>query len=256
MNEVMYAEQMQPREEVNLPGIPGILIISEDKDVHTVFEQAIDLNRYQILSAQSQTDALSCLKSKEVAIVILDIEKATRENVNLVSFIKRNSPSIEVVAIAPPDKIRIANQSIRYGATLYLVKPLEIPDVKAVLKRAADFTILSTEKQDLEHRAIADFMGGCDSMNRLLKLAEKVAPTTSTVLISGETGTGKEILARVIHRLSGRKDERFIAVNCGAIPESLFESELFGYKKGSFTGADKYKVGLVESADHGTLFLD
>ena len=254
MNDIVRAQQVPYREEASF--LPGILLISDDEDVHSTVEDAVDSSRYHIIVTRSQNDALAHLKSRQTAIVIVDLDTSTSESMNLFSYVKNSFPEVEVVTITSPDKIRLANQSIRYGAELYLVKPVEGPDMTTVVNRVSSNTYNNNESSDHKQRVIDDLFGGCESMHRIMKLAEKVAPTASTILISGETGTGKEVLARIIHRLSGRKDERFTAVNCGAIPETLFESELFGHKKGSFTGADRDKNGLVENADRGTLFLD
>jgi len=250
MNQVAHALPGHCRKEYSAH--PEILLISDDRDVRGTVEEAVDNCSYCINATQSQSDALGYLKSRQIACAIIDLDTSASECMNLVSYVKNAAPDAEVITMASSDKIRLANQSLRHGAALYLVKPFDVSDVKAVVCRVASGGNNNRERREFKQRVMSDLFGGCESMLRIMRVVEKVAPTASTILISGESGTGKEVLARIIHRLSGRDDERFIPVNCGAIPETLFESEMFGHRRGAFTGADRDKAGLVEHADRGT----
>jgi transcriptional regulator with PAS, ATPase and Fis domain len=162
----------------------------------------------------------------------------------------------EIVVLTTIHEIEEATNALKNGAAFYLVKPIKFTDLKSVLDKLSVRVDRTRELVVMEQRFLTDLMAGSPAMEKVLRFAMKIAPTASTVLIGGETGTGKEFFARIIHRMSQRLEGRFVPMNCGAIPDTLFESELFGHKKGSFTGADRDKAGLVEEAHLGTLFLD
>jgi transcriptional regulator with PAS, ATPase and Fis domain len=173
-----------------------------------------------------------------------------------VSYIRTKHPQTEIVVLATAALLDEATGAMRNGAAFYLIKPVPVTDLMVVLDKLAARIDRQQEYFELEQRVLADLMAGSSAMQKALKLAIKVAPTSSTILLGGESGSGKEFFARIIHRMSGRNDGHFVAMNCGAVPDTLFESELFGHRKGSFTGADRDKPGLVEEAHLGTLFLD
>ncbi len=232
-----------------------VLIISADFPFRAKLRENLSLQGFEILEADLQADALPILEKNPVQIVFLDIERMPKIELDMVSYI-RTRHHAEIVVLTTFNELEEATNALRNGAAFYLVKPIRLTDLKSVLDKLS----IRAERQEdhiaLEQRFLSDLMAGSQSMQKILKLASKIAPTNSTVLIGGESGTGKEFFARIIHRLSKRVDGRFVAMNCGAIPETLFESELFGHKKGSFTGADRDKPGLVEEAHMGTLFLD
>jgi two-component system nitrogen regulation response regulator GlnG/two-component system response regulator HydG len=172
------------------------------------------------------------------------------------TYLKTSSPRSEIIILATINELEEATKALRNGASFYLIKPVKAADIKTILDKLGAKVDRQEEYLALEQRVLSDLMSGSPAMEKLLKLAVKIAPTTSTVLIGGESGTGKEFFARIIHRTSKRIDGQFVAMNCGSVPDTLFESELFGYKKGAFTGADRDKPGLVEEAHLGTLFLD
>lgn len=232
-----------------------VLIISADFPFRAKLRENLSLQGFEILEADLQAEALPILEKNTVQIVFLDIERMPTIELDMVSYI-RTRHHAEIVVLTTFNELEEATNALRNGAAFYLVKPIRLTDLKSVLDKLS----IRAERQEdhiaLEQRFLSDLMAGSQSMQKILKLASKIAPTNSTVLIGGESGTGKEFFARIIHRLSKRVDGRFVAMNCGAIPETLFESELFGHKKGSFTGADRDKPGLVEEAHLGTLFLD
>ncbi len=232
-----------------------VVIISTDAGFRkSVHEQLSGLG-YPVLEASSQSEALSLLDKESVAIVFLDIERMPLIELEIVSYI-RTRHNAEVVILATVSELEYATHALRNGAAFYLVKPIRPSDWRTVLEKLTHRIEQRNEFVEMEHRFLSDLMSGSPSMQKVLRYALKIAPTNSTVLIGGESGTGKEFFARIIHRMSNRFENGFVAMNCGAIPEALFESEFFGHKKGSFTGADRDKSGLVEEAHLGTLFLD
>lgn len=232
-----------------------ILLISTDVPFKSSVTEQLETDGYSFYSATTQSNALSLLDKETVDIVFLDMERMPPIEMDMVSYI-RTRHHAEVVVLTSIDELEDATHALRNGAAFYLVKPVKPSDLKAVLEKLSSRIEQRHEHTELEHRFLSDLMAGSPSMQKILRFAIKIAPTSSTVLIGGESGTGKEFFAKIIHRMSNRSDGRFVAMNCGAIPENLFESELFGHKKGSFTGADRDKAGIVEEAHMGTLFLD
>jgi two-component system nitrogen regulation response regulator GlnG/two-component system response regulator HydG len=214
------------------------------------------LSDFRLLEARSAAQALSLLEREKTDIVFLDIQAMPAQEMDLVHYIKSRSPHTEVVILATMNDLESATKALRNGASFYLIKPVRPADIKAAADKLSVKVDNLAEYRELEQRLLTDLMAGSPSMQKVLKLAMKIAPTSSTVLVCGESGTGKEFFARIIHHMSRRTDGKFVAMNCGAIPDTLFESELFGHVKGSFTGADRDREGLVEEAHLGTLFLD
>ena len=232
-----------------------ILIISSDQPFRSKLRENLILQGFSVLDAASQADALPLLEKQNVEIVFLDIERMPAFEMDIVNYI-RTRHRAEIVVLTTINEIEEATGALRNGAAFYLVKPLKFSDLKCVLDKLSIRADRTRELVALEQRFLSDLMAGSPAMEKVLRFAMKIAPTASTVLVSGESGTGKEFFARIIHRMSQRVEGRFVPMNCGAIQDTLFESELFGHKKGSFTGADRDKAGLVEEAHLGTLFLD
>jgi DNA-binding NtrC family response regulator len=233
----------------------AVLIISNDQAFRSKLRENLLLQAFTVVEAASQADALPLLEKQTVEIVFLDIEKMPAIEMDLVNYI-RTRHHAEIVVLTTIHEIEEATNALKNGAAFYLVKPLKFTDLKSVLDKLALRADRTRELVALEQQFLADLMAGSAAMEKVLRFAMKIAPTASTVLIGGESGTGKEFFARIIHRMSQRPEGRFVPMNCGAIQDTLFESELFGHKKGSFTGADRDKAGLVEEAHLGTLFLD
>lgn len=212
-----------------------------------------DFNVYLVISSRE----LNALFEKITPdIFIIDLTSQPIEEINIVSYVKSRSPGARVITLAEIDQIEEARSSLQQGASFYLMKPVSCDDIKIVVEKLSFGLDRASEYREFEQQVLSDLMAGSPAMEKVLKLAMKIAPTASNVLLTGESGTGKEFFAKIIHRLSKRDEGKFVTVNCGAIPETLFESEFFGHKKGSFTGADNDKRGLVEEAHMGTLFLD
>ena len=211
---------------------------------------------FEVLEAENAQQAMKILSRDLISIVVLDVSRPCDKEIDLISYIKVNIVGCEIVVLSEIKDIEIATRAIRHGAYLYLVKPVRLEDLKLVIEKVS----LRQEKElkylESQTRLMHDLVGGNEKMARAIAMADKVAKTDSTILVGGESGTGKEVFARYIHMKSKRADGPFIAVNCGAIPENLIESELFGHAKGAFTGAIYQKKGLIEEANQGTLFLD
>jgi DNA-binding NtrC family response regulator len=234
----------------------NILIFTADAALLSETGDKLCLQGYRIHHADQQRTALSLFDKMPVAVAFVDLETDGAQEFDFVNYIKSRSPQTEVIVLTSIDRLEEATSALRKGASFYLIKPITCDDIRPVIEKLSVRVERSHQQQEMEHRFLFDLMGSNPSMQKALKLAIKIAPTTSTVLIGGESGTGKEFFARIVHRMSQRGEGAFIAVNCGAIPETLVESELFGHRKGAFTGADRDKPGLVEEAHLGTLFLD
>ena len=232
-----------------------VLIISADQQFRSKLHENLSLQGFSVLEAATQAEALPLLDREGVEIVFLDIERMPSIEMDIVNYIRMRNRA-EIVVLTTLNEIEEATNALKSGAAFYIVKPLKLTDLKSVL----DKLLLRVERArnfvELEQRFLSDLMAGSPAMQKVLKFAMKIAPTASTVLIGGESGTGKEFFARIIHRMSPRFEGPFVPMNCGAVQDTLFESEFFGHKKGSFTGADRDKSGLVEEAHLGTLFLD
>lgn len=189
-------------------------------------------------------------------VLVLDLELSAEGDLDLVSFVRQKSPSTRLILLFMPVNLEKALEGIRKGAFFYLPKNSAPSDVALVVENAVRQRSTEASAADFEQTLFEELAGQTPAMQRVLELIQKVSPTDSTVLLLGESGTGKEVLANTIHRLSHRREQPFVAVNCAALPESLLESELFGHVRGAFTGADRDKRGLFEEAGGGTIFLD
>jgi DNA-binding NtrC family response regulator len=205
--------------------------------------------------------ACAALEKNTYDCILVDLDMPGMNGIQVIAKCKELSPETDAVVLTGKSTFETAVQALRYGAVDYLTKPCKLVDLKALLLRVARQREWINKVRALKHQlerveGKTELVGGSRSMEQVKRLIEKVAPTNSTVLILGETGTGKELVARAVHQHSLRSDKPFVAVNCGALPESLIESELFGHRKGAFTGADDHRVGLFEVAHGGTIFLD
>lgn len=234
----------------------NVLLISASTQFRNEIKQHLIPSGYRVIDAPTQNEALAAIDREALDVVLFDIEKMPKLEFDLVNYIKSRAASAEIIVFASIHELEEATRALRSGAAFYLIKPVTYTHLVSILSKVSRKLDRVQESLDLEQRILADLMAGSPSMQKVLKLALKIAPTSSTVLISGESGTGKEFFARIVHRMSGRQEGQFVAMNCGSVPDTLLESELFGHRKGSFTGAESDKPGLVEEAHMGTLFLD
>lgn len=205
--------------------------------------------------------AVAALEKNTYDCILVDLDMPGKDGIGVIAHCKEISPDTEAVVLTGKSSMDTAIAALRHGAFDYLTKPCKLIEIEALLKRVAEKRELKQKYLALRHQVqrlegSPQLVGNTLAMQKVRVLIEKVAPTNSTVMILGETGTGKELVARALHDQSNRADRPFVAINCGALPETLIESELFGHRKGAFTGADDHRVGLFEVADGGTIFLD
>ena len=238
-----------------------ILIVDDEKNMRLILNKILSKEGYEIYQAENGNQALKEVKKSSPDLVLLDLKLPDINGIEVLEKIKQHDNSIIVIILTAYGDIKNAVEAMKLGAYDYLKKPFDNEEMILVIKKALDNLRLSREVKLLRDRldekiSIKEMMGESVPIRKVLKMVEMVAPTNMTVFLEGKTGTGKELISRLIHQKSNRRNKPFIAVDCGAIPESLFESELFGYEKGAFTGAVSTHIGKIEQADGGTLFLD
>ena len=238
-----------------------ILVVDDEKKMVTLLRSALETRGHEVVGVSSGQEALELTASQVFDVVLTDLRMDPVGGMEVLAGIKRVSPQTAVIILTAYGEVKTAVDALRQGAFQYLTKPFNFQEVSHVVEQAAGSLDLTRENLALKQAAagsmpVADLVGAAPVTMQLRKMIEHVAPSDATVLVRGESGTGKEIAARAIHAVSGRADKPFIAVNCAAIAETLLESELFGYRKGSFTGADSDRVGFFEAARGGTIFLD
>src|SRR5262245_18089912 len=238
-----------------------ILVVDDDPLIIRSLCELLRIEKYDVTSASSGLEALQKLKDDPVDLVLSDINMPEIDGFKLLQEVKARYPDILMILITGFGTIESAVEAMKLGAYDYVTKPLVDDEIKVILRRALEQKRLRQENEDLRDRLDRRFkfdniIGHDHQMQKIFQTIKTIADTKATVLITGESGTGKTMIARAIHHNSGRRNERFIEVNCGALPETLLESELFGHVRGSFTGAFKDKVGKFQLADEGTIFLD
>lgn len=237
-----------------------VLIVEDEKNMIWALTKALEAENYDISSVMRGDDAIEKLNLVNPDIVLLDIKLPGKDGISILKEIRATNNTIPVIMMTAHGTLDNAIQAIKLGATDYLSKPFDLEEMKLVVQKSLKFGKISSEliflKSELNKGLKSTIIGDSEAMANVIKTAEQVAPSNATILISGESGTGKEVLADYIYKLSVRSNETFIKVNCGALAESLLESELFGHEKGSFTGAINRKLGRFERAHGGTIFLD
>ncbi len=238
-----------------------ILLVDDETDTLQALKLGLEDEGYIILTAPSRNEALSITKSAELDIVITDLKLKDGSGLDLLGYLQEVHPQVPVIIMTAYGSIESTKVALRSGAYDYLAKPFSLADLKRIIAKLVEVIALRKENERLKlllgrSTEAPVVIGSSPALKKVLDLAEQVAPSRSTILLTGETGTGKEVIASAIHQASPRADKPFVRINCGAIPENLLEAELFGYERGAFTGAVKQKPGKVELADKGTLFLD
>jgi len=239
-----------------------LLIVEDDSGLQTQLRWCFE--GYEVLQARDRPGAMSQIRRHQPQLVTLDLglppdpANAT-EGLALLEEILSVAPSTKIIVVTGSDDRETALKAVAQGAYDFYVKPVDADALRLIVDRAARLYDLEEENRRLSRGAEQPLRGlitADPGMLKVCRMIERVAPSDTTVLLLGDSGTGKEILARALHQLSSRAKERFVAINCAAIPENLLESELFGYEKGAFTGATRQTIGKIEHANKGTLFLD
>ncbi len=240
---------------------PRILIIEDDINSSTVFSRILVKGGYAVDCAHSGEEAISMIPKEDYDLLMVDMILPGMDGIALLKKVKEINPDILTIVVTAYGSINVAVEALKAGANEFLEKPVVPEKLLLVLGKAFEAQRLKNElvalRSDLSQRyQFGNIVGRHPKMKMIFQLIESLADTNSSVLITGETGTGKDLVARAIHYQTKRKDQPFVAINCAALPEGLLESELFGYERGAFTGANKRKIGKLEQADGGTLFID
>ena len=237
-----------------------ILIIDDDDQLRKSFEKLLTEEGYTVETAPSGEAGLNSVRSRVPDLVILDMRLPGMSGFETFQVIHDMEPKLPVIMMTAYGTTETAIEAMKMGAFDYILKPFDIPDMLAQIGQALEAGRLMRSPVDMDkipdHASREALIGRSKPMQDVYKAIGRVASTDATVLIRGESGTGKELVARAIYHHSSRADKPFLVINCVAIPETLLESELFGYEKGAFTGASYRRVGKVEQAHRGTLFLD
>ncbi|MBP1749319.1 MAG: sigma-54 dependent transcriptional regulator/response regulator [Deltaproteobacteria bacterium] len=238
-----------------------VLIVDDEQKLVEAFIMQLTKEGMKVSGVFNAADALSLLKKESFDVAVVDIRLPDMDGVNLLLKIKQTEPGIEVIMLTGFASVDTAIRSMKLGAYDYLTKPCKLSELATIITKAFEKKSLAENnlvlKEHLMRVAVHDhFIGESKAMKKVKELISIVAPSSTPVLIQGETGTGKEVAARAIHDLSPRAANPFVAINSSALQETILESELFGYKKGAFTGAQSDKLGLLDIANNGTLFVD
>jgi len=238
-----------------------VLVIDDDPGVRDYMEALVSRQGYEVFAVADGEEALGSLERSRPDLITLDVVLPGMDGLAVLAELKKRLPEVPVVMLSGHGQARNIVEAMRLGASDFLRKPFEVEELELAFQKALEKRELKREVERLRDQARSEtdllLLGGDNPrMREVLDIIEQVADTDITVLVRGESGTGKEVVARALFQLSDRRDQPFVKVNCAALPSELLESELFGFEKGAFTGAQKRKLGKFEYANHGTIFLD
>src|ERR1700674_2409517 len=239
-----------------------VLVVEDEELMRAIIVQLLRSEGYDVIEGNSADSALQIFEREKIDLAILDLNLGEGgSGLELLGKIHDLDPEVMGSIVTAYASIESAVEALRQGAYDYITKPFANDHLKAVVRKALEYKAAFRENRFLrrelrEKYRFESIIGNCDAIDQVFRVMEKVARTDSSVLITGQSGTGKELVARAIHFASERANKRFLPINCGALPENLLESELFGYKRGAFTGATQDKLGLLKAADKGTVFFD
>ena len=238
-----------------------ILLVDDEPRILTLLHSVLRSEGLEAVSAKDGPTAIGLLKAQKFDLMISDIRMSPMDGMELFRAARAECPDLPVILLTAYGSIETAIEAMKNGAFDYLTKPFKVDELILTVKRAIEYCEIKAERDELRETLATQckfdvVVAESPAMKRVCEQIRRVSPTDATVLLTGESGTGKEILARAIHNNSRRREKPWIAVNCAALPEPLLESEMFGYVKGSFTGANTDRKGLFEAAEGGTLFLD
>ncbi|HJQ78686.1 MAG TPA: sigma-54 dependent transcriptional regulator [Lacipirellulaceae bacterium] len=239
----------------------ALLFADDERSLQELMKLEIPRMGHRVTVCPDGLTAAAALEKESFDCLLVDLDMPGLGGIDVIAKAKELNPDADAVVLTGKSSLETAIAALRHGAFDYLTKPCKLVEIEAMLRRVQEKRKLTQQYRALKRRldrieGNLRLVGSSAGMERVRTLIAKVAPTQSTVLILGETGTGKELVARAVHDESTRAGEPFVAINCGALPETLIESELFGHRKGAFTGADEHRVGLFEVANGGTIFLD
>ena len=246
---------------MNTEGNSTILVVDDDRSALESLSEVLQKEGFSVLQAAGGAEALDYLSDEDLDLVLTDLRMRDIDGMKILEAVQATRKDTPVIVMTGFASMETAIDAIRNGAYDYLSKPFKLDQVRLVVRRAMEQAVLKRENRKLRSSvggmpAAPRIIGSSPEMLEVYKIIARVAPLHTTVLIQGESGTGKELVARLIHETSGRRSELFKAINCGALPETLLESELFGFVRGAFTGALANRAGIFEAAHHGTVFLD
>ncbi|MFK7846234.1 MAG: sigma-54-dependent transcriptional regulator [Rhodothermales bacterium] len=241
----------------------NILVVDDEASIRRTLREILEYESYDVDEAVDGDDALAKVKANAYDLVLLDVKMPKRDGLEVLQVLYDDMPELPVVMISGHGNLETAIEATKLGAFDFIEKPPDLNRLLVTLRNAMDRASLQVENKRMRQaiveqreKKLTPIIGDSNAINRIKDTIKRVAPTEARVLITGEPGTGKELVAKWVHHLSGRKDGPMVEVNCAAIPSELIESELFGHEKGSFTGATKQRIGKFEQANGGTLFLD
>jgi two-component system response regulator AtoC len=247
-----------------VPERRAVLVVDDAEAIRTYLKNLLPLKGYDVLLAEDGETAMEMLDAgAKPDVVVLDVMMPRMDGIETLAKIKETNPDLPVIMLSVVGKASTIVDAINLGAADYINKPFEEEELEIALQKVLQTESIKAERDDLrellrehEERELSSFLWASEKMTRIRDTLEQVGDADVTVLIHGESGVGKEVVARTLHELSNRKDKRFVKVNCAALPEELLESELFGYERGAFTGASTRKAGKFELAHEGMMFLD
>lgn len=238
-----------------------LLLVDDEVSILNVLSTLLRAEGYEVTTAAGGDKALEILSTQDFDLMLSDIRMSPINGIELLRKAHETKPNMGVIMLTAYGTLETAVEALKLGAFDYITKPFKVDELLITVQRALDYRNVMMENVDLKAQLVAKYglegiVAESRAMQQVCEMVKKVGPTDTTVLIYGESGTGKELIAKAIHKLSRRRDKRFLAINCAALPEPLLESEMFGHVKGAFTGAVANKEGLFESAKGGTIFLD
>jgi two-component system response regulator PilR (NtrC family) len=239
----------------------NILIVDDEQSYRQLLSLVFEGDGHTIRTASNGREALALLQTEPADVVISDVRMPDMDGIEMLSSVRETQPDLGVVLMTAFASVETAREAFKLGADDFIQKPFDVEELKLIVRKTLEKQALIDENRAFrraqrERGSIKNIVGNSAKMHAIFQMIETVAEVQSTILITGESGTGKELVARAIHDLSARAEKPFISINCGAFTETLLESELFGYVKGSFTGANTNRKGLFEAANRGTIFLD
>jgi len=237
-----------------------VLIIDDDQMICSFLSNILGEDGYEVVAASDGAEGKRLMREKPVDVILLDLKLPDEDGISLLRQIKKSEPHVQVIVLTAYGAVESAVEAMKLGAYDYIDKPSDVSKLKLVIQRALEELTMRREIERLRQKPGGStyewIVGQSAEMQQVAEMVRKVAPGDATVLVQGASGTGKEVVANAIHQHSPRADRPFVVINCAAIPDSLLESELFGFEAGAFTSAKRRKKGLIEMADGGTLFLD